>query len=122
MIEPALSARKVSPWRVAAGFVVLLLLLLFAGRLLPLYFHNYQLQQFVAHTTQSVGNQTVSDDLLRTRVVERAAELDLPVKVDNVLIKHSEGGVRIDVRYAVRVDLPLYTVNLHFYPGASGQP
>jgi hypothetical protein len=102
----------------ASGAVVLLLLLFFGFELLPLYLHNYQLQQFVVETTQNVANATISDDVLRTRVVERAASLDLPVKVDNVLIKHSASGIRIDVRYMVRVDLPLYTVNLHFYPGA----
>jgi hypothetical protein len=29
--------------------------------------------------------------------------------------------MRIDVRYQVRVDLPGYTVNLHFYPGAGSR-
>ena len=121
MTEPASAAPRAAWWRIASGAVVLLLLLVFAARLLPLYLHNYELQQFVEETTQTVGNQTASDDVLRTRVVEKAAELDLPVKVDNVLIKHAAGGVRIDVRYAVRVDLPLYTVNLHFFPGAASE-
>ena len=103
-------------WRIAAGVLVLLLLAGFGARLLPLYFHNFQLQQFVEQTTQRVENQTKSDDLLRTWVVEKAAALDLPVKADNVLITRSAEGLRIDVRYAVRVDLPGYTVNLHFRP------
>ena len=30
-------------------------------------------------------------------------------------------GTRIDVRYVARVDLPLYTVDLHFYPGAGSK-
>jgi hypothetical protein len=29
--------------------------------------------------------------------------------------------VHIEVRYAVRVDLPFYTVDLHFYPGAGSR-
>jgi hypothetical protein len=29
--------------------------------------------------------------------------------------------VRIDVRYFVRVTLPGYTVDLHFYPGAGSR-
>ncbi len=118
MSEPAEGGTRVAPWRVAAGAAVLALLLFFGARLLPLYLHNYQLQQFVEKTTHNVGNQAPSDDVLRTRVVEKAAALNLPVTVENVLIKHLAGGLRIDVRYAVRVDLPLYTVNLHFYPGA----
>jgi len=29
--------------------------------------------------------------------------------------------MRIDVRYFVRVNLPAYTVDLHFYPGAGSK-
>jgi uncharacterized protein DUF4845 len=105
-------------WRLAAGGVVLCLLGFFGLRLTPLYYHNYQLQQFVEDATQRVQNQTKSDDLLRTWVVEKAASLDLPVRADDVHIIRSGDGMRIEVRYAVRVDLPGYTVNLHFYPGA----
>jgi len=105
-------------WRMAAGGAVLLLLALFGVRLIPLYYSNFQLQQFVSETTQRVENQTKSDDLLRTWVVEKAASLDLPVKADDVHIERSADGLRIHVRYAVRVDLPGYSVNLHFYPAA----
>jgi hypothetical protein len=40
------------------------------------------------------------------------------VRADDVRIKRSPEGLQIEVRYAVRVDLPGYTVNLHFFPGA----
>ena len=61
------------------------------------------------------------DDALRQNVLNKAHELDLPVKADNVHIDHSSGGLRIDVRYFVRVSLPGYTVDLHFYPGAGSR-
>jgi len=38
-----------------------------------------------------------------------------------VQIVRSQGGLRIDVRYFVRVTLPGYTVDLHFYPGAGSR-
>jgi hypothetical protein len=105
-------------WRIAAGVLVLALLALFGVALIPLYYHNYQLQRFVSATTHRVENQTKSDDLLREWVVDKAAELELPVKAGDVHISRSAGALRIDVRYAVRIDLPGYTVLLHFYPGA----
>jgi len=116
--ESAPAASRLPRWRVAVGCAVLGLLVVISARLAPSYLRNYQLQQFVEETTQRVANQTASDDVLRTQIVEKAAELDLPIKADNVLVKRTAGGLRIDVRYAVRVDLPLYTVSLHFYPGA----
>ena len=51
----------------------------------------------------------------------RRTSLDLPVRADNVKIVHSKDGMRIDVRYFVRVNAPGYTVDLHFYPGAGSR-
>jgi len=102
----------------AAGVLVLAVLLLFGVELIPLYYHAFQFQRFVSTATQRVENHTKSDDLLREWVVDKAASLDLPVKADDVHIKRSPEGMQIEVRYAVRVDLPGYTVNLHFFPGA----
>jgi hypothetical protein len=102
----------------AAGVLVLLVLALFGIELLPLYYHALQFQRFVSAATQRVENQTKSDDVLRGWVVDKAASLDLPVKAGDVHIQRSPEGMQIEVRYAVRVDLPGYTVNLHFYPGA----
>ena len=50
-------------------------------------------------------------------VLDKAHQLNLPVAEDNVHILRSADGLHIDVRYFVRVDLPGYTVDLHFYPG-----
>jgi len=111
----------VAPWRIAAAAVVLAGLVGFGALFAPIYIHNLQLQNYVSEMTQSASVQTLSDDVLRTRVLNTAAELGLPVKADNVHVQRSAEGVRIDVRYFVRVDLPGYTVDLHFYPGAGSR-
>ncbi len=87
----------------------------------PIYFRNLELQRYVSDLTRSSTNPQQSDDVLRARVLTRARQLKLPVMEDNVRIVHSPDGMRIDVRYFVRVDLPGYTVDLHFYPGAGSQ-
>lgn len=111
-------ARGLPRWRIAAAAIVLVVLGYFGARLAPYYFRNLQLRQHVEKITRNVENLQKSDDLLRTWVVEEAAALDLPVKASNVHIKRAPEGLRIDVRYVVRVDLPVYTVDLHFRPGA----
>jgi len=105
-------------WRIAAGVLVLAALAAFGVVLTPLYYHNYLFQHFVSEAAQRVENKTKSDELLREWIVDKASALDLPVKAADVHIKRSDAGLRIDVIYAVRVDLPGYTVKLHFYPGA----
>jgi len=112
---------RVPRWRMAAAAVVLTVLLAFTTMFAPIYFRNLELQNFVSDVTQRSENRTNSDDLLRTWVLDKAHELDLPVREDNVQVIRSREGVRIDVRYFVRVTLPGYTVDLHFYPGAGSR-
>jgi hypothetical protein len=107
--------------RQAAGVAVLAILVFLGVRLIPIYLHNQELQQFVEEVTHRAAAPTSSDDVLRSWVLSKAADLELPVVANNVHIDRTVDGVHIDVRYAVRVDLPLYTVDLHFYPGAGSR-
>jgi hypothetical protein len=108
-------------WRVGAAILILVALVFFLATFAPYYFRNWQLQGFVSEITRRVENQTKSDDLLRTWVVEKARQLELPVTEDEVHVTHPLDGMRIDIRYFIKVDIPGYTVNLHFYPGAGSR-
>jgi hypothetical protein len=107
-------------WRIAAAIAVIVALLGFGGLFAPIYVNNLRLQGFVAEITRNVPAQQ-SDEALRAAVVAKANALNLPVKADNVHIEHLPEGIHIDVRYFVRVSLPGYTVDLHFYPGAGSR-
>jgi len=108
-------------WRVAAAGLILAGLVYFLTIFAPIYFRNVELQKYVSDLTRTVENTQKSDDLLRTWVLDKAHALNLPVAEDNVHILRSADGLHIDVRYFVRVDLPGYTVDLHFYPGAGSR-
>jgi hypothetical protein len=108
-------------WRVAAAIAVLVALLGFGLLFAPIYINNLRLQSFVAEITQNVDVNRLSDDSVRAAVVNKASALSLPVKADNVHVVHLPEGTRVDVRYFVRVSLPGYTVDLHFYPGAGSR-
>ncbi len=113
--------KPVPRWRIAAGVLVLAALGGFAAMFTPIYFHNHELQDFVAAMTRRVDNQTKSDDVLRSAVLDKAHQLRLPVAEGDVHVFRSPDGLRIEVRYLVPVNLPGYTVNLHFYPGAGSR-
>jgi hypothetical protein len=108
-------------WRLAVGVLILAALVFLLAVFAPYYFRNLQLQSYVSDLTRAATADTVSDDVLRTRVVERAHQLRLPVMDDDVHVSHLVEGLHIDVRYIVSVNLPGYTVNLHFYPGAGSR-
>jgi hypothetical protein len=109
---------RVPRWRVAAAGVVLAALIFLLAVFAPYYVRNLRLQNFVSATTQRVEARTTSEEALRASVLDKARQLGLPVTADNVQVRRTPEGPRIDVRYFVRVSLPGYTVDLHFYPGA----
>jgi hypothetical protein len=104
--------------RIAAAILVLTLLIFTIARLAPYYLENMRLQSYVEGITQDADSRTRPDDMLRVAVLEKAASLGLPVTAGDVQIKRSNETMRMDVRYVVHVDFPIYTVDLHFYPGA----
>jgi len=108
-------------WRIAAAVAVLAALLGFGALFAPIYVDNLKLQTYVAEMTRRVESKSRPDEAIRQDVLQKARELDLPVKADNVHIIRSPDGLRIDVRYFVRVTIPGYTVDLHFYPGAGSR-
>jgi len=112
---------QVPRWRIAAAIVVLAALAAFGALFTPIYIHNLQLQRYVADLTHRDGARSRPDADLRANVLKKAAELDLPVQADNVHIDRTGDDLRIDVRYFVRISLPFYTVDLHFYPGAGSR-
>lgn len=104
-------------------------LIFFAVIFAPIYLRNQKLQSFVAGIPQRVETQTQageppSDDAVRSWVLDKARELGLPVKAGDVQVVRSRDNGRIQrvsAKYFVRVDLPGYTVDLHFYPGAGSR-
>ncbi len=112
---------RVPRWRIAAAIAILAVMALLFAVFAPYYFHNLALQNYVSGITRRPDVATTSDQELRSMVLRKARELSLPVSEDNVHISHSSKGLHIDVRYFVRVTLPGYTVDLHFYPGAGSR-
>ncbi len=101
--------------RVSVASAVLLALAAFAVMLAPVYYRNLRFSRALRDLASRAGEP---DAALRVAILERAARLNLPVREGDVALRRSRGRVRIDVRYKVPVDLPVYSVNLHFHPVA----
>jgi hypothetical protein len=111
---------SIPKWRLAAGIAILAGLFYFLAVFTPIYLHDMKLRSYVADLAKAADSPAKPDAVLQTSIVEKAHALDLPVAPDNVHVTRTE-GLHIDVRYAVRVNLPGYTVDLHFYPGAGSR-
>ena len=98
----------------AAGILVLAALGLFAAVLTPIYVRSFQFHEFVSRLTHNVETRNRSSDAVLGMVLAKARSLSLPVTASDVQISRTGGEVRVAVRYVVKVDLPGYTVELHF--------
>ena len=106
--------------RPIAGVAVLLILAAIAVILIPPYLENFKLQRFVNELIDDPATPGLPPDVIRERVVNRAAALGLPVHREDVTVKPVGNAVRIDVLYVVHVDVASYSVDLHFRPAAGG--
>ncbi len=108
---------KLPLWRLVLAILVLGVMAAVLLSLMPVYLENYQLGQFVK---QLARGPNAPDDTMRTAVLNRARQLDLPVDPGDVAITHSEGKSRIETKYKVQMDFLLYQVDLHFHASATG--
>ena len=104
--------------RMLAGIAVLLGMAAIGFLLLPPYFENWKLQQYLNDLGADPGTAGKTPEVLRANVVNKAAELGLPVHTEDVRVLKAGDALRIEVLYLVRVDLALYSVDLHFRPAS----
>lgn len=105
-------------WRVTAGAAVLLLLTAFGVLLIPHYLRNLEFQRALEGMAQQGVNRNTPDQVVQVRVVDQAARLGLAIRPEQVRLHRSGERLSIAVRYAVPIDLPFYTVDLHFRASA----
>lgn len=111
----AIDNRKLPFWRLVAGLFVFGSLVSVLIALTPIYFDNYQLQRYLRNVTR----HPAADETLRSEILRRARQLDLPVTGGDIQIGHAGGKVQVQMKYAVEMALPLYRVDLHFHPDAT---
>ena len=97
-----MNTTKPAWWRIAAGLAVLLLLVLFAVKLLPFYLLNFDFQRALAEIAVRPSTATTPDDVLRAEIINRAARLGLPVRLDDIGVKRSDRRIEIEVLYGSR--------------------
>lgn len=102
-------------WRVAAAVGVLAVLVYVFIALTPPYAANLRFQRYL----DALVETPQTPEIMQAAVVNHAAQLGLPVRAGDVRVSRAGKGVRVEIIYVVRVDFPLYTVDLHFHPSAT---
>ena len=110
--EPVIIVR-VKAVRLSLAFLVLGALAYLGFMLVPVYAANWRLQRYIQELAESPAVSGLASDLVRVRVAQHAGALGLPVNASQIRVTRGNSGVAIDARYAIRIDLPIYTVDLH---------
>jgi len=106
--------------RVTAGVAVLLGMAGLSVALVPPYVENWRLQRYVNELIDDPATATLPPEVIKTRMVSKAATLGLPLRSEDIKVTPSGNAVRIDALYLVHIDVAGYAVDLHFRPAAGG--
>ncbi|MDP2996564.1 MAG: hypothetical protein Q8N47_03685 [Bryobacterales bacterium] len=100
--------------RIGAAVVILAGLAVSAVLMLPPYYRNFEFQRRLERLAHQSDAATQPAEVVRTQALSAAAELGLPVRSDQIAVERAGERYRLRVLYVRRVDLLIYTVDLHF--------
>ena len=104
------------------AIAILAVLVFLAIKLVPPYINNYQFSDDIESIARiATYAQGKSEDDIRQDVLNKAKELELPVRPEDVAVSKSTYGVNINVKYSVRVEVPGHVFNLNFSPTAGNK-
>jgi hypothetical protein len=107
--------------RIALAAILLVVFVVMAVRLTPPFFHNRELQVYLDQSAASQEDDALPLEILRIRVLNKARQIGLPVRGDQVRVTRGDAGLSIDIRYVVPVDFYFWTIDLHFHPRAGAR-
>lgn len=91
-------------------------------KILPVWVHAYQLQDYLRDIVfEAMSGKRTTVETIRKNILDRAQELELPVKPDDVKVDLTMQKIVINLDYRVPVELGFYTLNLHFTPSAENR-
>lgn len=104
-------------WRTALAVAILAALVFFCALLAPAYWRNWQFTGELETICRERAPSQVAADIVRAQVQDRAAQMGISLRHEEIRVTGPAGGrLEIEVFYVVRVDLGVYTADLHFRP------
>ena len=92
--------------------LVLLAVVGIAAKLIPIKIRSAELYDFIEEQALFAGR--ASPEALKKRILDRAVDLEIPLKKENLKIDRRGGRIQIRATYTIPVELPGYTYNWDF--------
>ena len=95
------------------GIIVLALTIYLGVKIVPVLINGYTFRAYLEEEARFAALRN-RDEEVRTRVLRKALDLDLPIGAKDILIIRSTTHFDIKVKYAVPIETPVYTYNWPF--------
>lgn len=93
--------------------LVLGLAILIAWKAVPVKIASAELHDFMEEVARATGVNSTSEEVKKA-ILQRAAELKLPVNKEDVTVEKQGDRIRMRAEYVVPVEFPGYTYQWHF--------
>ncbi len=107
--------RKITAAAVLAAFVAVL------ATMAPAYVQNFRLRHALSELVRQPELANSPPEVVQVATANRAASLGIPVRPEHVRVSRFGNSLHVEVRYRVRVDVFLYTVDLRFSAGSGAR-
>jgi hypothetical protein len=95
-------------WLLVLGLAVMV-----SMKAIPVKIASAEMYDYMDELARSAGVNTTADDVKKA-ILQRAADLKLPLDKDNVTVTREGDRLRMRAEYTVPVEFPGYTYNWHF--------
>lgn len=100
--------------RAIGGLVIVLIMIYVLWSMVPPYFANYNLEDFVTNEARADTYNNKTEDQIREAVFQKAQESEIPITRDQIQVQRGGNSVAIEVNYTVHLDFPVHPVDLNF--------
>jgi hypothetical protein len=101
---------------------ILLAFVFVSYRLIPPYFANYQLEDWLKTQIPFLMVNHTTDDALYASIIKEMHSEGIEVTKDNIkIVQNNSQGINVQISYDVKLDLMVYQATLHFTPQMNSQ-
>jgi len=107
------------------GVGVIVAVALLGIKIVPVFFSNYQFEDFIKEEALHSSYSTRSEDDIRAAVIKHAHDYDIPLTPQQVHVSRTgvngNGSLTIEAEYSVSIDLPGYSTTIDFHPSTKNK-
>lgn len=107
------------------GVGVVLAVAFLGIKIVPVFFSNYQFEDFIKEEALHSTYSTRSEDDIRAAVIKHARDYDIPLTAAQVHVSRTgvngNGSLTIEADYSVPIDLPGYSTTVDFHPSSKNK-